>query len=1113
MRSDFGWRGSTIAGIALTLCMAGSRAVAAQGTGTVEGTVIDAGTRQPLAGAQVTIVGSSLRAQTTSNGGFRLTQVAAGQQQVRARGLGFTPITRVVTVASGETVRADFELARSAIELAAVVTTGTGGSVVEARKLGNTVAAIEPPPNAPIVSLSDMLQGREPGVVSLPSTGLVGEGARIRIRGNASLSQSNEPIVYIDGVRMNSGGSFGQGFIGSGGGGNPSRLDDIDPNSIEKIEVLKGAAAATLYGTEASNGVLIITTKRGTQGSARWTFSAEQAMTQYPKSRLEPEWGFVRSDTAAQRLSYFYGQQISAYQPFSENFATRAFETGQGTTVSAAVSGGNPAVTYYASGRAYNENGPFTGKRFDTPVNGQQIGIQSNDAARRYQGDVALGLSPFTTLRLNVRALYADAHNEIPQNNNDIYAPYTLLLFSKPQRAECNASMTSATDPTWGLTAQGSATCRGAGNPTGASSFATIRESLQRRQEQDARHFNGVFNARYLPSTSLNFDGAFGIDFTGQRSSSFLPFGNNVDQRTNQANDGDKALDDVSHQEITLSTNGTWTKDFFSSWSSSLVFGAQGFITRDNDESSDNQGFPGPGIEVVGGGSSPQVFEIFTQIVNAGYFAQEQIGYQDWVFTTFGGRYDYNSAFGKNTPGVFYPKASLSIIPSDKGWWSNRSLGKLLPTLRLRAAIGKAGRQPGAFDKLTTYAALTSPNGGGLVPDNLGNPNLKPEVSTEWETGMEVGLLNNRLGIDFTRWQRQLKDALITRQFPVTGGFRRLQLDNIGRMDAFGWDVKVHGYAMNRPNASVDLFANTSFLSQIVKSLGGAPPLKVGGSYPRYRNFVKEGYAPGSLFGAALPVACPSGRTTSVDGGICLQPGQLPFDTNKDGVPDTEAQVLAFLATAPANINVMDPLAAADSTGNRLNHYLGKPTPDYQGSFGGTMTLFKHWQIGTNFEYKAGRYTITDLTGAFRRSNNTNGGNTYERAKVESTLLNPASTAQQRLEAAKEWAYKLRGLTPYDGLNQNFSGDFIRWRELSLTYNPPPRIAARVAAQDMALTFAARNLKLWTKYPGVDPEINVFSRGGANATNAGTDQNFGEAIDAFGLPLPMRYSLSVRLGF
>src|SRR5213076_613358 len=104
------------------------------------------------------------------------------------------------------------------------------------------------------------------------------------------------------------------------------------------------------------------------------------------------------------------------------------------------------------------------------------------------------------------------------------------------------------------------------------------------------------------------------------------------------------------------------------------------------------------------------------------------------------------------------------------------------------------------------------------------------------------------------------------------------------RIDGHGWEIGLTGLPVSRPGLSVKLFANAAYLSQIVKTLGGAPPLKVGGSYPRYRNFVKEGYAPGALFGAKLPSACPAGRTTTAAGGICLQPGQLPFDTNKDGV-------------------------------------------------------------------------------------------------------------------------------------------------------------------------------------------------------------------------------------
>jgi hypothetical protein len=294
----------------------------------------------------------------------------------------------------------------------------------------------------------------------------------------------------------------------------------------------------------------------------------------------------------------------------------------------------------------------------------------------------------------------------------------------------------------------------------------------------------------------------------------------------------------------------------------------------------------------------------------------------------------------------------------------------------------------------------------------------------------------------------------------------------------------------------------------------------------RYRNFLIEGYAPGALFGAKLPGPCGRGQAP---GAVCLQPGQLPFDTNRDGQPDTEAQLLAFLAQPlpiPAATTAGQPISSADvlapilpiaadddRDGDRLDHYLGKPTPDFQGSFGGNFRFFTSWELATNFEYKFGRYTVTDLTGAFRRASPTNGGNTRRRAEVEATMLNPASTAQQRLEAAKIFAYQLAGLSPYDGLNQNFSGDFVRWRELSLTYHASQSLAGRVGASSLAITGALRNFALWTRYPGVDPEVNVFGRNSAQALTNPTDANVGEAIDAFGYPIPRRFSLAVRANF
>jgi TonB-dependent starch-binding outer membrane protein SusC len=1103
--------------VAVRLCLAALGAIVllphaafGQATGTVEGTVTDAGSRRPIPNVQVSIVGSggTVGALTNAQGAFRIMNVATGSRTVRARLLGYSPLERTVEVPANGVATVTMALTPSAIELKAIVTTGTGGSQVEARKLGNTVASIEAPANTPLANFSALLQGREPGVMALPSSGLTGEGTRIRIRGNASLSQSNEPIVYVDGVRIDNGGGFGRGFVGTGGGGQPSRLDDIDPSAIEKIEVLKGAAAATLYGTEASNGVLLITTKKGVASAPRWSFELEQGYKTYPADRVEDQWGIARSDTAATRLSQHYGMPIQAFVPFSRDVATQLFETGQMTTVGAQVTGGTPLITYFGSLRGYMEDGPFTAKNFDWPdAQGARRGVFSKDINNRYSGTTTLGLTPTRTFKLASTMLYSNSHVEIPQNNNSIYSPYTVALFSKPENAQCDASRNAGLNVATNGS-MGNGLCAGPGNPTGASSFGSMRELLQETIKQDSRHFNGNVRASYIPTASFNLDATFGVDFTATRSAQFLRFGNNVDQRINRANAGFASLDDRSHQELTLSVNGGWTRDLSSRFNSNLIFGAQGFMTRDNDESSTNQGFPGPGIEVVGGGSSPAVFESFSSIVNAGYFAQEQLGYNDWVFVTAGGRYDYNSAFGKTSGGVFYPQASISVIPSDHGGWRDMFLSRYMSSFRLRAAIGRAGRQPGAFDKLTTYTALTSPTGAGLVPANLGNPDLRPEVSTEIEAGAEIGIRDDQTSFGFTRWQRNTVDALYQQRFPVTGGFRSLQLANIAELSAWGWEARMKSFVLNRPGLTADVYGNIGFLSQLVKSLGGASEIKVGGSYPRYRNFIKEGYAPGAFFSAALPKPCPGGATTTPQGGVCLQPGQLPFDSNNDGVPDTEAQVLAYLAT-PRAITAINPMFADDDNDrDRLDHYDGKPLPDYEGSFGGSVTIRENWRVGTNLEFRFGNYTISDLTSSFRKASPANGGNTRRRAEAEGILLNPASTAQQRLEAAKTNWYHLHGLSPWDGMNQHYSGDFLRWRELSLTYIAPQRIAAKAGASDMQVTFAARNFALWTKYPGVDPEVNLLGR-----TGTGGLDNFAESIDAFGYPIPRTLSLTFRLGY
>lgn len=1076
-------------------------AALAQATGTVEGSVLEAGSGRPLGNAQVFIAGTTLGALTNGQGFYRIAGAPARQLEVRVRLIGFGPTSKSAVVTAGQTATVDFTLSVSALQLEQVVVTGSG-QAVEVKKLGNTVATVQAPQFAPISSPTELLQGREPGLVGLPSSGLTGEGARIRIRGNASLSMSNEPIIFIDGMRMNSRGDFGNN-VGAGGGGSPSRLDDIDPATIDRVEILKGAAAATLYGTEASNGVIQIFTKKGSSGAPRWTFQGEQSMVNYDKSRVKENYGFAGNGNScsgsalinnvctqagatahAARLSTFYGRSIAPWEIISTDWSTKLMSTGLGSGLNTTVNGGTSAYTYFVAGRYAYEDGPLDGN-----IVTDQEDI-TKDINRKISGNMNVGLVATNDLRLGFRAGYYDTHQESPGNNNNIYATTTLPMFGKPELANCRASAVKSPG-----------VCTGAGNEAGNAAFMTAKESLGLLTYNDAGRFQGVLDAQYTPTANVTWSSTFGVDATDDRSVNFQAFGYAVDQFTGFDVNGNRSYDARKDRQYTVDSKLLWKSTPTADISSDLVVGLQGFVSRTYDIGGYNANFPGPGIEVIGAGDSPSINESFAAGVNGGYFVQEQVSWKNWVHGTVGARYDYSSAFGKSQEGVLYPKASISIVPSDLTSWSS-PLG--LATFRVRGAIGQSGRQPGAFDKFTTYSPIATELGSGLVPANLGNPDLKPEVSTEWEAGAEAGLFDNKLGLDFTYWNRKVEDVLVAKQFAPSGGFSALQLANIGELAANGYDLSAKLFLVQGRNFSLDLFANGAYIEQEVTSLGGAAPLKVGGSYPRYRNFIKEGEAPGALFGAKLLQSCtlkPAGATFR-----CLNAGQYPYDTNGDGQPDTEAQLAQWLSV-PRNATQLNPLRVdEDGDGDFLDHYDGKPYPDWQGAFGANVTLRKNWRVSTLFEYRGGNFTVTNLTDAFRHANPLIGRNTIEVARVERALAN--GSAAEKLQAAKDWL-DLKALSPYDGMNQGEDGSFVRLREVSLTYTATSAIAAKVGAKDLSVTLSGRNLFLWTNYLGTDPEVNAIGR----TDGGGRDSNFLDAVDAFGWPISRRLAVQVRLGF
>ena len=1094
----------------------------AQQTGTISGSVTQTGSGRPLNGVQLYIPAGRcpgverscprVTAVTDPSGQYTMANVPAGQVEIRARLVGFSSQSTTVGVVAGQSFELNFELRTSVISLDEIVVTGAG--VAQSKKqLGNTITTLSPAEmlrTRPVQTFSEAISAREPGVDVGPSGGIAGESARIVIRGLSSMSQANIPVVYVDGVRIDNGQSMQDAASGGGGRGRP--FDNINPESIERIEILKGAAAATLYGSEANAGVIQIFTKSGRAGAPRFNFNVQYGVSTIPKGRIKNNSGFANSATRLTNMNAIFGRSAALFEVVETQILADLYGTGENYVLAGDVSGGSEDFQYFVAGRM---------TRNDGPIEAIELGPGTRDIARRVNGSAQFTLFPRDRLSIRVSTQFTDFHQDAPPNNNNIYGFISSASFGKPQRANCDNSSFGP----------GDGTCTGPGNPTGQIAFATTRETAQRQIEGDMEHFTASATVSYQPAQTLNLDLTFGTDFTNQNNFDFRPFANDIDDFTNVSDEGNKETTNRNNREITLDARGTWTERF-GNISSQFVFGGQGFISRTRRLRGRGSDFPGPGFEVAGAAANEDIFEQRSESVNIGLLFQEQVGLNDWIYVTGGGRWDRNSAFGDSTNGAFYPKVSASIIPSDLPSWTSSTIS----SLRIRAAFGKSGQQPGAFDRFTTFSSLSASTGPGLQPDNLGNDELKPEVSREIEFGGEVGFLDDRMGLDITYWNRETVDALVDKQFPVSGGFTNEQLTNIGQMNAYGYEIKFNALAVDKQNLTVDLFVNGAYLREEIRTMGGAAPIKAGGSYPRYRNFYigpdtlgagvtcaqvanpicrssggssVQYYAPLVNLGARLLPECSTGAvyTAGARSGTsrnCWTPGStVPYDLDGDGVADSEAAFRAALGVTVLDLGDLNPmLDDADDDGDVLDNYLGKISPDWAGAFGTNVTLCQNLQINALFEYKTGEFFHNNLTDAFRNSNPLIGRNTPRAAVVEAAIENPGATTEEKFSAALEWAQSLKALAPFSGLNTIKNARFIRFRELGLTYTAPLSWSSKLNLNNLSFSLAGRNIALWTPYDGIDPELNA--NGGDGIV---------QGIEAFGTGIPRRFTFSVRFGF
>lgn len=380
-------------------------------TGTVRGTVQIAGSARPLPNAQLSVVGTRIGALSRNDGSFVITGVPAGAQRVQVRLIGYTPVDQPVTVVAGGTATVDFTVTQSATALDQVVVTGTAGQA-RRREVGNSISQVNVA-NAPEPStnVSNLLQGRVAGASVQLSGGSAGAGSSIRLRGNSSVALSNQPLIYVDGVRTRSDeypkNSPNAQAAGRSGNVNASPLNDINPEDIERIEIIKGAAATTLYGTDASAGVIQIFTKRGQSGAAQWSFQTNQGFNRLRP--FSPDDGGECSDAVA-CSKYLY------MNPWLRD--------GYRQSYLGSVSGGQANGLRYFVSAGYDQNKGVLPKDAETKVN-----VRGN-----------FGFQPTAKLTFDISSSFtSDSISNTPAGNNA--AGLTLNAFRRDRNYFGNASI------------------------------------------------------------------------------------------------------------------------------------------------------------------------------------------------------------------------------------------------------------------------------------------------------------------------------------------------------------------------------------------------------------------------------------------------------------------------------------------------------------------------------------------------------------------------------------------------------------------------------------------------------------------------------------------------
>ena len=1038
----------------------------------VTGTITD-NNGVPLPGVNVIVKGTSTGTSTDFDGNFSL-DIEEGAILVISY-LGF----KTVEIAVGNQTTINVTLEEDAASLGEVVINALGFAV-KTDKLGSAVSSVkaEAMTRSGETSVANAIQGKMSGVNITRSTGDPGSGSNIRIRGANTISGNTQPLIIVDGIPISNSNSNGGGSSSTANGtSQQSRLNDINPNDIETLQVLKGASAAALWGSRASNGVVIITTKSGKKGfrvSLKTSMAFDEVTeTQLLQSTYGPgssgiyrqdflrAWGDEISDRAGGEDvvdtsgAHFIGDQTgrtyyaiargSASDPhggkrsretFLDKNFDQVFQTGVLTEQSLSISGGNDK-----------------GNIFFSLGNTDHEGVIRNNDYKRHTVNISATRKFNDYISLKLKGKYSRiGANRIQQNSN--LAGLLLGFYRTPPDfdiSDYTGTYVSASG------AETSGRHRSYRNPIGASNRPRYNNPLWTTNKQKApntvnRH---IYSAELdiFPIEGLNVKLRGGIDTYNDARTYFFPKGS---ARTTTPPlfriDGSLLQENLSGTELNFDAIAKYDRDLTEDITSSYVLG-----WNINDRKFDRTTAIGNDFivdqEIYNLTNSRETTSenfISHRRSNRG-FATANFGVLDQLFIDVSGTVEAASTIGKP---FFYPAASAAWQFSDANFFPKEGI---ISFAKVRLSWGKVGIQPGLYRSSTSYEGDFSysgglagtlgstSNGGGFRLDNRrGNSNLKPEIKTEIETGLELRFFNNALSTSFTYYSNDIEDILLTLDQSASSGFTSFYT-NGASIENNGFEFEFNASLLkDNDHWSFSPYGNFATNKNEVTDLSGADVQPLTG-FGTGDSVAAVGYQMGALFGGKLP--------RNADGSIELDANGFPV-----GSPEYDV--------------------------------IGDPNPDWTGGLGFNIG-YKNLSMNVLFEHSQGGdfYDITRQINSQRGHSLETGnkatipaggvvdvnGNAYAAGDVVRGNLYDFGAGQVLLE--ESW-YRGNGAG-----NRGFSelwlqdATWTRLRELTLTYSLGQKVLDKLKLSAVNFSVTGRNLVLWTDVIGNDPDKNFAGVG------------------------------------